>query len=140
MNKGETASGRKLSAFQDIVVTGMDDRQTNRPDKNKLLYDVYLQLSALPPHEWIQIFQNERSFPRHTMWRDARIVGQAVVVRCGLDEVERYHLHDIRQDIETSNKRYREYLEQCVRKEMDAEISAQQERKGIMDLKSRLKF
>ncbi len=140
MDKNETPSGRKLRAFEDIVVTGLDDQKISRPDKNKLLYDVYFQLSTSPPPEWIKIFNNERRFPRHSMWRDARVIGQAVVIRCGLDEVEPHHLADIRQDVATSNRKYREYLELRAREEQEESIAAEQERKSIEHLKNLLKF
>lgn len=44
------------------------------------------------------------------MWRHAWIEDEYVVVHCVPDEVKKYHLRDIKQDVEGSNAKYREYL------------------------------
>lgn len=34
-----------------------------------------------------------------------------IVVHCCLDEIKRYHLSDITEDVKNTNKKYREYLQ-----------------------------
>lgn len=112
-------------SFQDIKVVGVDKSKTYRPDPEKLLYNVYFKLSSEPPIEWVRIFEAERRFPRHTMWRRAWVDGQYVVIHCALDEVKKYHAHDIKQDVANTNKKYGEYLRQLV-----IEQKKERERKG----------
>ena len=44
------------------------------------------------------------------MWRRAWIEGRYIVVHCVPDEVKKYHLNDIKQDVSNTNTKYREYL------------------------------
>lgn len=120
-----------LEGFDDIRLVGVDKGRAYRPDLEKLLYHVYFQLSAHPPQEWVQIFEAERQFPRHTMWRHAWIEGNYVVVHCVPDEVKKYHLSDIKQDVTSSNSKYREYL---TRVAAEKAREAQRQRKLEKDL------
>lgn len=101
----------KLEVFEDIKIIGVDKDKTYNPDPHKLLYNVYFELSRIPPSEWVEIFDVERRFPRHTMWRKAWIERGYVIVHCSLDEVKKYHLNDITEDVKTTNFKYREYLQ-----------------------------
>ena len=102
----------KLESFEDISITGTDKDMLYKPNPDKALYNVYFNLSARPSQEWAQIFEAERRVPRHTMWRHAWVEGQHIVVHCGLKEVKKYHLNDIKQDVANTNRKYREYLQQ----------------------------
>ncbi|MDF1741963.1 MAG: toll/interleukin-1 receptor domain-containing protein [Verrucomicrobiales bacterium] len=99
-----------LLGFDNISIQGIDKSKLYRPDPEKSLYHVYFELSGNPPREWAQIFEAERQFPRHSMWRHAWIEGRYIVVHCVPDEVKKYHLADIKQDVESSNAKYRDYL------------------------------
>jgi hypothetical protein len=99
-----------LESFENIRVIGIDPARLFRPDPTKKLYHVYFELSDRPAAEWCQFFEAEREFPRHTMWRRAWIEGKYVVVHCEPEEVEAHHMNDIRQDVATSNAKYREHL------------------------------
>lgn len=101
---------QRLEGFDDIRIVGIDKSRAYRPDPEKHLFHIYLQLSAYPPQEWVQIFDAERQFPRHTMWRHAWIEGNYVVVHCVPVEIKKYHLRDVTRDVERSNEKYREYL------------------------------
>lgn len=84
----------------------------------------------MPSQEWVQIFEAERAFPRHTMWRKAWIEGTYVVVNCGLDEVKKYHLKDIAEDVANTNEKYREYLrQQELKKQREIEKEEQEKRR-----------
>lgn len=104
-------TNRTLESFVDISIVGADKSRAYRPDKNSPLYHIYLTLSAHPPQEWVQIFEAERKFPRHSMWRHAWIEGNSIVVHCVPNEIKQYHLDDLKHDVSNSNLRYREYLQ-----------------------------
>ena len=97
----------ELEGFQEIRILDVDKEKTYNPNPEKALYNVYFQLSYHPPSEWVDIFDTERQFPRHTVWRKAWIEGKYVVVHCVPEEVKRYHLRDIKEDVETCNEKYR---------------------------------
>jgi len=101
---------RNLEGFVDLKIIGIDKSRLYRPDLQNELYHIHFELSDHPPQEWVQIFEAERQFPRHTMWRHAWIDGKYVVVHCVPDEVKKYHLLDITEDVKNSNLKYRDYL------------------------------
>jgi hypothetical protein len=117
-----------LVLFDDIKIIRVDKIKTHRPDSGKNLYHVYFKLSDIPPKEWVQIFDEERRFARHSVWRNAWIENDYIIVHCGLDEVEKYHFKDLKQDTAITNKKYRNYLYQ---------ILDNQEKKQRKELKER---
>lgn len=120
----QRAQPAELHDFVDIEIQGVDKDRTYNPDANKALFNVYFTLSAYPPQEWAEIFEAERRFPRHTMWRKAWVEGNCIVVYCVPDEVKQYHLRDIKQDVVSSNSKYRDELR---RREMQRVREAQKQ-------------
>ncbi len=122
-----TPASGSLQEFVDIQIIGVDKDRTYNPDPSKLLFNVYLNLSTYPPQEWVAIFDAERRFPRHTMWRKAWIEGKCAVVYCVPEEIKKYHLNDIKQDVSTSNAKYGEHLQRIeLRKAHEAQKQAAQ--------------
>src|SRR5690625_4092038 len=80
-------SPSQLEGFEDIRIIRIDKDKVNRPDPGRLLFYIYLELSAVPPQKWTQIFEAERRFPRHSMWRRAWIEENYIVIHCVPDEV-----------------------------------------------------
>lgn len=135
-----TPAERKLTTFEDIKILEVDDSKSYKPDATKLLYNIYLKLSASPPLEWQQIFDAERRFPRHTMWRDAWIEGEHIVINCVPEELEKYHANDLMKDVENTNSKYRQYLMEKAQNEAKKVKQELSERDQLKELKSRLRF
>lgn len=121
--------------WTDIQIVGADESRTHNPNPQLGIYHVYLQLSATPPHQWVEFFEAERGFPRHSMWRRAWIEGNCIVIACGLDEIKRYHLADLREDVQKSNTLYRQFL---VQQDLQRARQAQQETEERKRVKSAL--
>ena len=135
-----TPTERKLTSFEDIKIIEIDDGKSYRPDPSKLLYNIYLKLSSAPPIEWQEIFEAERRFPRHMMWRKAWIEGEYIVIHCVPDEIEQYHAKDLKEDVENSNKKYRQYLMEEALKETKKLEQKQVELNKLKELKEKIKF
>ena len=135
-----TPTERKLTAFEDIKILEIDDSKSYKPEPSKLLYNIYLKLSSSPPLEWQQIFEAERRFPRHTMWRDAWIEGEYIVVHCVPDEIVKYHANDLKEDVRNSNSKYRQYMMEKAQKEAEKAERALSERNQIKELKQKIQF
>lgn len=134
------AATPRLAEFEDIRIVGLDDRRSHKPDPSKLLFNMYLTLSAVPPEEWQRIFEAERRFPRHTMWRGAWIEGQSIVIHCVPEEIDKYHLQDLKEDVRNSNSKYRQYLMEEAQAEARKTQKEQAERDQLAALKRRLRF
>jgi len=135
-----TPTERKLTMFEDLKIIEIDDSKSYKPDPTKLLYNIYLKLSAPPPLEWHQIFEAERRFPRHTMWRHAWIEGEYIVIHCVPDEIEKYHANDIKEDVKSANSKFRQYLTEEAQKEEKKSEQALAERNQLKDLKQKIRF
>jgi hypothetical protein len=88
---------------QELRVVGVVKERTRQDRQYSGLQDYFLQLSGRPPPGWEHHFLEARKFPRHSMWRDAWVEGDCVVIKCALDELGRYHLDDLKQDVATAN-------------------------------------
>ena len=130
----------KLTTFEDIKILEIEDSKSYKPDPSESLYNIYFKLSTSPPSDWQKIFEAERRFPRHTMWRDAWIEGDCIVIHCVPDEIEKYHADDIREDVKNSNFKYRQYLMEESRKEAKKADRVLSERNQIKELKQKIKF
>jgi hypothetical protein len=131
---------RKLTIFEDIKILEIDDSKSYKPDALKLLYNIYLKLSSSPPLEWQQIFEAERRFPRHTMWRDAWIEGEYIIIHCVPDEIEKHHANDLKKDVKNSNLKYRQFLTEEAQKEAKKAERAMSERNQLKELKQKVRF
>ena len=123
----ERAQGE--SDFVDLRIVAVDKNRTHNPDASKALYNVYLQLSADPPENWDDVFDEQRRFPRHSMWRRAWIEGGFIVVHCPLEELQPYHLADLKEDVAETNKKYRALLEQARKRQARAQQLADEEQR-----------
>lgn len=126
--------------FEEIRITGLDVDRTQPSNKAPGLRHMYLKLSATPPTEWNQIFEQERSFPRHTMWRRAWVEGSYIVIDCVPEEIERYHLSDLREDVSNANQKYQQFLTIVVAAKQAAAAGKDAEKQRLDKLASRLKF
>ena len=126
--------------FEDIRIAGLDIDRTQPSQKAPGLRHMYLSLSGLPPAEWAEFFQEQRKFPRHTMWRDAWIEGPYIVIDCVPEEIEKYHLKDLKEDVRKANEKFREWELQDQARSVRQQQEAEAERKRQLELKKRLKF
>ena len=128
------------ASFTDIRIIRLDTGATQQSPTAPGLRHMYLSLSERPPRVWSQIFNAERQFARHSMWRRAWIQGNYIVVDCVPEELEKYHLNDLKQDVGSSNAKFREFLTKKARGAEAAGQAAQEERDHIESLSKRLKF
>ena len=135
-----TVLERRLTSFEDIEILEIDDSKSYKPNPMKSLYNIYMKLSASPPTEWREIFEAERRFPRHTMWRNAWIEEGHIVIHCVPDELEEYHAKDLMEDMDKSNSKYRKYLMEEAQKEARKVGQERSERNKLKELKQRLRF
>jgi len=131
---------RRLAEFEDVSIVDLDVGKSYNPDPQYTLYNMYLRLSRTPPEEWQQIFAAERRFPRHTMWRDAWIEGPYIVVFCVPDELEKYHMRDLREDVNNCNAKYRKYLTELAQQEARKMSRVQEQQDKLREIKKKLGF
>ena len=95
--------------------------------------DMYLELSEVPPSGWSNFFDQERNFPRHSMWREARIKGKYIVIDCVPEELENYHLSDLKEDVLNANRKYDQAVEREIqRRKIEKEEMKKMKRRGVL--------
>lgn len=124
----------------DIRIVKLAVEKTRQSQTAPGLRLMYLELSESPPHPWTLLFDQERAFPRHSMWRDARIEGRYIVVDCVPEELEKYHLQDLKQDVLNSNQKYVQWQAKAAAQAAQRAQKEVQERQRLAELGSRLKF
>ena len=126
--------------FIDIKIISLEEEMTvESPVRPGLLY-VYLRLTQTPPPMWQNYFKESRKVSRHPHWRHAWIDRKYIIVECLTEELEKYHLNDLRQDIAHANRCYREFVLQQSRTDVQKEELQIQEREKLREMKSRLSF
>lgn len=126
--------------FNDITITGVDEARTVVSIPGTAIYDVHLKLSANPPSAWGALFAKAREFPRHSLWRKARVAGSFIIVECPLKELEAYHLRDVKQDVETANTEYRLLIARQAERDAAEKKASTEERASVRDALGKLKF
>jgi len=129
-----------LSNFIDVTIMDLDLERSYKPDESKFLYNMYLKLSTRPSDDWVQIFNAERRFPRHTMWRDAWIEREFIIINCVPEELEKIHLGDLKEDVLNANTKYRQYLFEQAQHEAKEKDHEKTEIEKLQNLKKRLDF
>ena len=131
-----TAAQKQEQESLNLRIVGVVKERTRQDPNYSGLQDYYFELSAMPPPEWDLFFDKSRSFPRHSMWREAWIEGDCVVVKCALDEIERYHLRDLKEDVAKANADYMKALrmhEEQERQKRELARKQKEERDGKLD-------
>lgn len=129
-----------MKEFEDIKITNLNVEKTAPSSRGSAMRHIYLELSATPPSDWIDRFNEERKFPRHTMWRKAWVEGKFIVIDCVPDEIEQYHLKDLKEDVAKANNSHRQALGIRNAKQEALKNAADGEKKRLEDLRSRLNF
>lgn len=105
-------AANEIPQESEIKIIGILKDRTRQDREYSGLQDYYFQLSKRPSRDWVHFFDESRRFSRHSMWRRAWIEGDCVVVKCATDELQRYHLKDLKQDVANANVNLARAIEQ----------------------------
>ena len=127
-------------SFQDIRITGLDTNKSHDLPSQDGTHRIYLTLSGVPPPTWRDIFDRERRTPRSSIWRNAAIDGMFIVITCTPEELEKYHLEFLKEDVKNTNEKFR--LSIAEQEELSARFRQSEEarKKRLEEVRDRLKF
>jgi hypothetical protein len=94
--------------FEEIRITDLDVDLTQPSQEAPGFLRLYLELSSDPPPEWVKIFEQKRRFQRHSIWRNAWVIGPHIVVECVPEELEQFQLNHLQEDVANTNKMFSE--------------------------------
>ncbi|POZ60386.1 hypothetical protein [Chromobacterium alticapitis] len=131
-----------MQTFENIGVTGLSEDKSHNPDKQFLLFNMYLQLSRMPPCEWKDYFAESRLAPRAAVWRKAWVEGDCLVVYCQPEELQQ-EIEILKEDLAAANRQYRQLQQLRGQRRRQQEQMDQQEaseRSLIRQLAQQLRF
>ena len=126
--------------FQDIRITGLDTNKSHDLPSQDGTYRLYLTLSDVPPVIWRDIFNRERSTPRSSIWRVATIEGMFIVITCTPEELEKYHLEFLKEDVKNTNEKFRLSIAEEEERSVRFRQSEEERKKRLEEVRDRLKF
>lgn len=129
-----------MSEFNDIRITGFDKWQVSQGSTPEL-YNVPLILSAEAPTEWAEIFGHEWGGLAYGMKKEAHVRGNTIVLYdTELNEVDQYHVPQLKAIVKRTNERYRRYLQKVEDDEAHRREARQKRQIELDDLERRLRF
>lgn len=124
--------------FEEIRILCLDHDRCRRSETAPFMYTMYLELSGNPTTEWQQIFYQERRVPRHENWRRAWIEHNYIILDCVPEEIEQFHLEELKRDLETTNKKYGAWLDLKRKETRDRARARMEEQARLEALSERL--
>jgi hypothetical protein len=128
------------SDFTEIKIVDLAEEMTVASFDHPELQLIFLRLSQTPPPIWQSYFKELRNVSRHPRWRKAWIDRKFIVVECLPEEIEAYHLRDLKQDVARCNERCRAYFAGQAQAERQKETVNLNVRERLKEMKDRLKF
>jgi hypothetical protein len=130
--------GSSLKDTSGIRITGINTDKTRRTLGSTTVYQVYFELSGIPPLVWRDIFGREWKELNPT--QEAGLDGKFLVIHCPLQEIATKHLPALKKAVEATNGAFKQYArEQATEEERKADVW-KDERKAVEDMAKTLHF
>lgn len=121
-----------------IRIVGLNTDKTRRTLGSTTVYQVYFELSEIPPLEWRDIFGREWKNLNPT--QEAGIDARFLVMHCPLQEIATKHLPALKSAVEATNVAYKQYSRSQVTEEERKANAWKEERKDVEDTAKSLRF
>lgn len=138
-----------MSDFTPIKLEGIIAEDVGQPrndgTRGSALYKVPIKLSANPPIEWAELFEeawrNPSSFTLRHRPRIASVVGDRIILDgTTLEEVEEVHVQTLKNAVAEANQSYEEYLRREREREAQERGRSEEHQKHVRDAANRIKF
>jgi hypothetical protein len=127
-------------AFDDVSIVDLDLKKTIWSRVHDSMRVMYLKLDRAPPdNRWIQLFQEERQSRIGVRRRGLWIEDDYISFDCLANEVETFHLPDIKLSINYANREYRKHLERLNERRKEQLAIEQAEAQALAELRTRVR-
>jgi hypothetical protein len=130
--------GPSTQATRAIRIAGINTDKTRRTLGSTTVYQVYFELSGIPPLAWRDIFGREWKDLNPT--QEAGIDGRFLVMHCPLEEVAATHLPALKKAVDATNVAYKQYAREQVAEDKRRADVWKEERKTVEDMAKSLRF
>lgn len=138
----ETSQNPSIEFTPDIRIAGLNRDKTRKTNGSDTVYQVYFELSETPTQPWRNIFEGEWKILNPTrphLWQAASIDGRFLLMHCPLKEIAS-HLTVLKKAVATTNKSYKQYVQEQATEQGRREDVWNQERKAVDDIADSLDF
>ena len=98
------------NGFEDIRIVSIDVSASSRTFPASVLMNIVFNLSSTAPGEWSSIFNFRWSNHIYVMKRGAHICAHHLEICCVPEELESFHLPELKAIITETNQVYRQFL------------------------------
>lgn len=138
----ETKQDSSVESTTDVRIIGLNTDKTRRAIGSETLYQVYLELSGIPPLAWRTVFEEEwkgLNVGQPLSLQEASIDRAFLVMQCPLQEVA-MHVSVLKQAVAATNAGYQQYIGKQAAELKDREDVWKDERKTVEDVAKSLHF
>lgn len=129
-----------VNNFKDIKIVELDENASHTREHNSRMVNIILILSESAPDAWARHFNNQWQQHFYMMKRDASVSGKRLEIYCLPEELQQYHIPELKSVISKTNLAYRSLVEQAQRDAAERNAAAARQRDELVDLKSKIKF
>ncbi len=125
-----------------IRIVGLNTDKTRRMIASETLYQVYFELSGIPPQGWRTVFEQEwkaLNVGQPLALQETTIERAFLMMQCPLREVAN-HLPVLKQAVAAANIAYEQYARKQASEQKDREDAWKDERKTVEDAAKSLHF
>lgn len=127
------------SEFEYIKIVSFDDEATYKTEPSSALVNAVLNLSASPPSDWANYFNERWKQHFYMMKRNAQVSGNRIEVYCVPDELQNL-IVELNKVIAETNQAYAQYMMKMQQKAVQESAEVATEREHLAQIKSTLKF
>ncbi len=132
----------RVESTNETRIRGINTDKTRKVTGSETVYQVYLELSALPPQGWSTLFEKEwtaLNVGQPLALQEAIVERAFLMIQCPLAEVAG-HLPVLKQAVAAANRAYERYKREQASEQKDREDVWKDERKSVEDLAKSLHF
>ena len=132
----------EAESITDVRIVGLNTDKTRRMIGSEKVYQVYFELSGIPPQGWRTIFEKEwkaLNVGQPLSLQEASIDRAFLLMQCPLHEVAT-HLPVLKKAVAEANIAYKQYVTKRASEEKDREDVWKDERKTVEDVAKSLHF
>jgi hypothetical protein len=128
-----------------IKIVGLNTDKTRKTNRSDTAYNIYFELSGIPPQVWKIIFEREwkakiSASRAQGETTEATVDKGFLVLHCPLREVAVLHLPVLKEAVASANTEYDHYLQQQEAEHTRRENLWKEERKSVYEMAQTLRF
>ena len=132
----------EVESATDVRIVGLNTEKSRRMVGSETVYQVYFELSGIPPRGWITILEEEwkaLNVGQPLSLQEASVERTFLTMQCPLQEVAR-HLPALKKSVAAANVAYKKYMIKRASEEKVREDVWKDERKTVEDVAKSLHF